>query len=451
MPVLVRHPAIALGMATAIALSLPAAGCGRGAPVAPRSGAPRTERHAEAATSGVAAAAPRATADTAPPPVWSADLAAIAAGSDRFALELHRALAADRGNVFFSPFSIHAALAMTAAGARGETLEQLRAALHLPEGDRLGDAGDLAAFYAAGDRPYELAVAGALWGQDGLAWEPAFVGLLADRFSAGFQEASFGDDPEGARERINVWVSEHTGARIPGLLGPGTITPLTRIVLTSAVYFKGRWAEQFDPARTTMEPFHRADGTDVVVPLMQRTGEERHFAGDGFQLLRLPYVGRDLEMLVLLPATADGLPALEARLTPEALAAWAGAAEEVEVRIHLPRFRIEATSGTSMNGPLRTLGVTDIFDPGACDLSGMTAAEKLVVSAVIHQAFVDVNEEGTEAAAATAVIANLPGPPPPRPVEFRADRPFVFLIRDAVHGTILFMGRLAEPAVATRP
>ncbi len=434
-------------LAVAIVLSS-LGGCGRPArpPAAatpPVAEPPRDDATAVVATPVTIAPAVR------PPVAWTEAVGEVASGADRFALELHRTLAQAAGDLVVSPFSMHAALAMTACGARGESLGQLRAALHLPEGDRLGDAGDLATFYAAGDRPYELAVAGALWGQDGLAWEPAFVGLLADRFSAGFQEASFDDDPEGARERINAWVSEHTGARIPGLLGPGTITPLTRIVLTSAVYFKGRWAEQFDPARTTMEPFHRADGTDVVVPLMQRQGEERHFAGDGFQLLRLPYLGRDLEMLVLLPATADGLPALEARLTPEALAAWAGAAEEVEVRIHLPRFRIQAASGTSMNDPLRTLGVTDIFNPGASDLSGMTAAEKLVVSAVIHQAFVDVNEEGTEAAAATAVIANLPGPPPPRPVEFRADRPFLFMIRDAVHGTILFMGRLTSGGVGT--
>ena len=384
-----------------------------------------------------------------PPVVWTEATGAVARGADHFALKLHRRLTDGAGDLVFSPFSIHAALAMTACGARGESLAQLRAALHLPEGDRLGDAGDLAAFYAAGDRPYELAVASALWGQDGVEWDPAFVTLLADRFSAGFQEAAFSEDPEAARARINAWVSGHTGDRIPGLLPPGTLSPLTRLVLANAVYFKGRWADQFDPARTTMEPFHRADGTDVVVPLMERKGRERHFAGDGFQLLRLPYLGRDLEMLVLLPAAADGLPALEARLTPETLAEWTGAAEGVEVRIRLPRFRIEATSGTRMNGPLRALGITDIFDPGACDLSGMTAAERLVVSAVIHQAFVEVNEEGTEAAAATAVISNTPSPPPPKPVEFRADRPFLFMIRDAVHGTILFMGRLTSGGVGT--
>lgn len=385
-------------------------------------------------------AAPRGAAG--PPVAWSEETARVADGADRYALDHYRLLADGAGDLVFSPFSIHAALAMTACGARGETLAQLRSALHLPEGDRLADAGDLARFYGSGERPYDLAVASALWGQEGVAWQPDFVALLADRFSAGFQEADFTADPDGSRQRVNAWVSERTANRIPALLAAGTILPTTRIVLANAIYFKGRWAGQFDPALTTMEPFHRADAPDVTVPLMHRKGRERHLAGDGFQLLILPYVGRDLEMVVLLPSTPDGLPALEARLEPEALAEWTRTAEPVEVDIRLPRFRIERPSGTSMNGSLAALGIRDLFDLGACDLSGMTAAEKLVVAAVIHQAFVEVNEEGTEAAAATAVIGNAPAPPPPRPVEFRADRPFLFIIRDAAHGTILFMGRL---------
>lgn len=379
-----------------------------------------------------------------PPVAWSEGMARVADGADRYALEQYRLLADGAGDLVFSPFSIHAALAMTACGARGATLAQVRSALHLPDDDRLGDAGDLVRYYGSGDRPYDLAVASALWGQEGVAWQPDFLALLADRFSAGFREADFANDPDGGRQSVNAWVSERTSNRIPSLLAPGTITPLTRIVLANAIFFKGRWAGEFDPARTTMEPFHRADSRVVTVPLMHRKGRERHLAGEGFQLLTLPYIGGDLEMAILLPSSADGLPALETRLTPEALGEWTRTAEPVEVDIRLPRFRIEATSGTNMNGTLRTLGITDIFDPGACDLSGMTTTEKLVVSAVIHQAFVEVNEEGTEAAAATAVVGNAPGPPPPKPVEFRADRPFLFMIRDAAHGTILFMGRLAS-------
>jgi len=382
------------------------------------------------------------------PVTWSEGTQAVADGAGRFAIAHYLRLADGADDLVFSPFSIHAALAMTACGARGATLEQLRSALHLPEADRLGDVGDLARFYASGARASELAVAGALWGQSGLAWQPDFLALLARRFSAGFQEAAFAADPDGARERVNAWVADHTRSRIPALLAPGTIDPTTRIVLASAVSFKGRWAEQFDPARTTPEPFHRADGTSVTLPLMRRKGRERHLAGDGFQLLVLPYLGRDLEMVVVLPAAPDGLAALEARLSPEALAEWTGRAEPVEVEIFLPRFRIERKAGTMMNASLGALGIRDLFDRDACDLSGMTAAEKLVVSAVVHQAFVEVNEEGTEAAAATAVIGNAPSPPPPKPLEFRADRPFLFLIRDAAHGTILFMGRLATGGTA---
>jgi len=394
---------------------------------------PRTQR-ATGAPVTVAAATPVA---------WTAELDAIAAGCNTFARELLRPLGADGGDTFFSPFSVHAALAMTAVGARGDSFAQLAAALHLPDRTALPAAGAFVRFHDQGDRPYELAVANALWGQEGLAWEDAFASALAADFGAGFQTADFAGDPDGERRRINGWVGERTRDRIPELIVAGQVTELTRLVLTNAIFFKGRWATPFEPALTTEQPFHRADGTTVPVPLMHRRGQERHFAGDGFQVLALPYAGGGIECVVILPRAADGLRAVEERFTPTALAAWLDAAEPVKVAIWLPRFRLERRY--DLVGALATLGVRDLFIQDKADLSGMTA-ERLAVGRVVHQAFVEVNEEGTEAAAATAVIANAPGPPPPRPVEFRADRPFLFLIRDRVHGVILFIGRSTGPA-----
>lgn len=416
-----------------------AIGCGRTEPVVPRTA------EAGAGSGRVAAKV----ADDVPParpvapPPWSPEMQGVADGVNQFALDLHRLRATSGGNAFCSPFSLHAALAMTAVGARGTTLDELRGPLRLPEADGLVAAGDLARHYGAGSPGCELSVASALWGQDGVAWKHDFLATLDERFNAGFRTADFAADPERERQRINADVAEVTHGLIGSLVPPGTLTPLTRLCLTNAIYFKGSWLTTFDAEATSPQPFHRPDGSAEPVLLMHRTGTEAHFAGDGFQLLALPYVGGELEMVVLLPATADGLDALEARLDAAMLAEWRAAAGRVEVSIWLPRFRLRDSFNAVAT--LRTLGVAALFDTDRADLSGMTEAERLAVGAVIHEAFVDVNEEGTEAAAATAVIANLPSPPPPRRVEFRADRPFLFLIRDARHGTILFLGRCVAP------
>lgn len=429
-----RHPAL-----PALALSCAAlvfAGC---AETSPRPAAGKS-----------AASVPRTAARTTaePPPAapveWTAALGATADGLGRFAFGFHRQRSGEAGNLFFSPLSIHAALAMTAAGARGETLDQLRRVLALPEEDGPGAAGDLARFTAANRGPVALDIASALWGQAGIAWKRDFVSVLDERFGAGFRQADFSGDPEGERGRINAWVARETGDRITSLVPAGTIFPLTRLVVASAIAFKGSWREEFDPAMTTEQPFHRADGVTSRAMLMRREGIERLHQGEGFQLLRLPYEGGGLEMVVVLPAANDGIAALESAITAEDFARWVDAAEETEVEIHLPRFRIDRWFEASAT--LTALGVTDLFTAGRADLGGMTDAERIAISKVFHQAFVEVDEKGTVAAAATAVVANAPAPPPPRPVVFRADRPFLFVIRDSVRGTVLFLGRLSDPA-----
>ena len=418
-------------------------GCGRPAtPVPPRADVAATAAATNTATTSVPR--PTGTALSPPVPAWSDAMAPVAAGSNRFAIDLYHQLRTDQENLFFSPFSILSALSMTATGARGATLEQLVEVLHLPaDAEARLAAGDLGRFYAAADRPFTLATATALWGQSGLAWDEGFRTALAERFGASFEEADFNGRPEGERQRINAWVAARTEGRIGTLLPAGAVSELTRLCLASAIYFKGNWAEQFDVAATSPQPFHRADSTVAEVSLMHRRSRYDHAQLDGFQLLAIPYRGHDLEMVVVLPAAPDGLSAVEDRLTAEAILAWRREAERVEVDLRLPRFRLD--DGFEPVRHLKELGLSDLFLPGTADLTGMTTTERLSVSRVLHKALVVVDEEGTEAAAATAVIANAPGPPPPKPVEFRADRPFLFLIRDARHDTILFLGRFTGP------
>lgn len=420
-------------------LGLLVAGCGRPVPTPPRSDVAAS---ATTATAGV----PRPTIDalSRPIPAWSEAMETAAGASNRFAVDLYRRLRRPGENLFFSPSSIHGALAMTATGARGATLGQLVEVLALPDDPSARLAvGDLGRFFSATDRPSTLAIANALWGQAGLAWEADFRTALGERFGAGFEEADFAHRADEERGRINAWVAERTASRIQDLLPAGSVSELTRLCLVSAIYFKGEWEAKFDVAATSPQPFTLEGGGTVEVPLMHRRGRYDHAQLDGCQLLAMPYHGRDLEMVVILPATPDRLGEVEEGLSADSLRDWRAAAEPVEVDLWLPRFRLD--DGFDPAAALEGLGLVDLFRPGVADLTGMTTAERLSVSRILHKAFVIVDEEGTEAAAATAVIANAPSPPPPKPVEFRADRPFLFLIRDAAHGTILFLGTLANP------
>ena len=402
---------------------------------------------ADAATGGTGGIPGRQGERTVPPFPWSHPIQVVADGSNRFAIELHRKLAPGNDNLVFSPFSVHTALAMAATGAEGRTLEQMEKVLHLPNRDSLPASGDMTRFYGTGSRPYELAVSNGLWGQRGFAWNRAFVALLDDRFAAGFHEADFAAKPETERLRINAWVAERTRERIGEIIPAGGVSENTKLVLANAVFFKGSWALEFDPERTKTEDFHRADGSDTDVPMMVQRSDFDYAEQDDFQLLAMPYRGGDLEMVVLLPRKPDGLPALEDRLTAETFLEWRHAARSWEVHVHLPRFRIE--HGFKAIPHLASLGMTDAFDTSA-DFSGMIEEHarepRLRVEEVIHQAFIEVNEEGTEAAAATVVTMGPVSASTQREFkEFRADRPFLFLIRDARHDTILFLGRLTRP------
>jgi serpin B len=385
--------------------------------------------------------------DPGPPPVeWSADMQAIADGNNLFALDLYGRLRdSEKGNIFFSPYSIHAALGMTATGAKGQTRDEMVNVLHLPADQaKVLASGDLGRFYAHPRRDFELSVANALWGQKNFPWRSEWMAMQNARFGAAFNEADFAANHEAERQRINRWVEEQTRDRIKNLLQPQDIDDRTRMVLANAIYFKGKWSEKFMESMTRDEPFRLADGGTVSAPMMHRRSNYGYADADGVQVLEMPYQGGELSMVIVLPREANGLPAVEARLTNE-FAGWLGKLVRPEVVVSLPRFKMEQRF--LPNAQLMALGIRTAFDPDNADFSGMADDPALCISKVVHQSFVEVNEEGTEAAAATAVVMEQPvsAQVRPKPKIFRADHPFLLLIRDTKHGTILFMGRVMNP------
>jgi serpin B len=384
-----------------------------------------------------------------PENVSAADQAEATRGNNAFAVDLYGHLREHKGNLFFSPESISTAFAMADGGARGKTAAEMAQVFHftLPP-DRLHPAmGALLAGMNAPHPGYELRVADALWAQQDARFLPSYLSLMQRDYGADFHRADFKTQPEAVRGTINRWVEQQTNNRIQNLIGPGVLTPMTRLVLTNAIYFKGTWESPFEKAATQDGEFHLFGSETASVPLMHRTGAYRYFDGGTFQELEIPYEGDDLSMVVLLPKQADGLPSLEQRLTPAAVNDLIGKLAPVsKVVLTFPRFTM--TQQFELSGTLSAMGMPRAFTPAA-DFSGMTGTPQLSISAAIHKAFIDVNEEGTEAAAATSIgmIATAmrrPAPEPP-PIVFRADHPFVFMIRNTKTRAILFMGRVEDP------
>ena len=369
----------------------------------------------------------------------------LAAGNTAFAVDLYHQLRGAEGNLFFSPYSISTALAMTYAGARGDTEAQMAQALHFAlSQEELHPAfaaleGHLAQIQAKGD--IALHVANALWPQVGYAFLAAFLDLCQRCYGVTITPVDYATDPEAARQQINAWVEEKTRDKIKELLKPPHVPPLTTLILVNAIYFKGNWASQFDPEDTEDGPFDRLVGDAVGAPMMRQKARFGYRETDDLQVLELPYVGGDLSMLVLLPRERDGLPALEAALTVENLALWTQRLHATEVQVLLPRFKLSGEF--DLGETLKAMGMVDAFD--AADFSGMTGQRDLFISAVVHKAFVDVNEEGTEAAAATAVVMGRGFSFTP---VFEADHPFLFLLRENSTGSILFLGRVMDPTAA---
>ncbi len=367
-------------------------------------------------------------------------------GNNVFALDLYSELSSSDGNIFFSPYSISTALAMTYVGARGNTASQMRDTLNfsLPT-DKLPEAFaefEKSLHNSQREGGYELSVANSIWGQSGYTFLDEFLSTLDNSFNAPLRIVDFQQEAEKVRQQINTWAADKTNDRIQNLIGPGALTPLTRLVLCNAIYFKGDWAKQFDEDNTEVKPFMTAEGQEVEAPLMNQKIECLYGETDDLQLLQLPYVGNDISMLVILPKERGALDKIEAELDYDRLASVTKYMHRREVDIFLPRFKLE--SEFALGATLAGMGMPDAFG-GAADFSGMDGTKSLLISAVIHKAFVEVNEEGTEAAAATAVVMRLTSMPQV-PLTFRADHPFIFMIRDNDSGAILFMGRISDPS-----
>jgi serine protease inhibitor len=370
----------------------------------------------------------------------------VVRGNTEFALDLYQRLRTEEGNLFLSPYSISTVLAMTYAGARGSTETQMAQTLHFTlDQKRLHPAfasleEGLKTVQEKGHILFK--VANALWPQVGYPLLEEFLALTEEHYGVLTAPVDYGDS-EAARRKINAWVEGRTQEKIRELIPQGILNALTRLVLTNAVYFKGKWASQFEKGSTRDAPFWIAPRRSVKVPMMTQEHTFRYGDSDSLQTLELPYVGDDLSMIVLLPKKVDGLVELETALTVENLEKWMGGLGKTRVRVFLPRFKV--SRGFGLNDTLASMGMVDAFDDSKANFSGMDGNENwLYIAAVLHKAFVDVNEEGTEAAAATAAAMAARGIPPPAPV-FRADRPFVFLIRAGRTGSILFLGRVVNP------
>jgi serpin B len=380
-----------------------------------------------------------------------ASLEGVVQGNSAFALALYQKLRVSDGNLFYSPFSISTALAMTYAGARTDTQTQMANAMHFSANqDQLHSAfallrQKLEASVAGGQ--IQLNVANSLWPGKGYRLLKAFLSLAQKSYEVKITPVDFNEE-EAARNTINDWVEERTQHRIKDLIAPDVLDAATRLVLVNAIYFKGDWAFPFDGSLTTQAPFFLADpGGTVQMPMMRRMHSFRYAEDEGLQMLELPYAGQELSMLVLLPREIKGLTGLEGSLDNENLAKWIGSLAATEVEVSLPRF--ELAFPFRLDEALKSMGMKDAFSSQA-DFSGMDGSRELYLGAVLHKAFVAVNEQGTEAAAATAAIMTQKAVSISANI-FRADHPFIFLIREKLTGSILFIGRVANPIQAVLP
>lgn len=383
------------------------------------------------------------------------ELAALVAGNTNFAFDLFRVVADDRANTMLSPYSIAAALTMTYGGAGGDTAAEMASVLKIAaDAERihtLRNELDLRVTTPDGavvpddDRePFAINVANSLWGQEGYPFLADFLVLLAENYDAGMNLVDFTAEAERARVEINEWVAQQTQDRITDLIPEGVITELTRLVLVNAIWFKASWAEQFDPANTSDAIFTRLDGEAGTVPFMRGGGLMPYLAADGYQYLEIPYAG-DAAMVIVMPDEGR-FDEIVAELDAEFVAGAVAEAPLRDVSLAMPKF--EFKSEFSLQSALIDMGIAEAFRPpgdgSGADFTGITERRELFIQDVIHQAFIAVDETGTEAAAATAVIIGLTAVADP-PIPVTIDRPFVFMIEHSSTGEILFMGQVTNP------
>jgi serpin B len=367
-----------------------------------------------------------------------------AEASNQFGFSLFKISSKAQGNLFFSPLSIEAALAMTAAGAQEQTLKQMLTTLNLGPNSHANFKIILGQLN--GNRDFQLFVANRIWAQTGAPYFPSFLKLLSDNYGATLIPLDFEKQTEPSREKINRWVEQQTNDKIKDLLKPGTITKKTDLVLTNAIYFKGSWTEAFKKELTKEEEFQIDSTRKKTIPFMNRSARLRYFENEELQYLQLPYKGHDLVMEIILPRTGIQYAAVEQKLTSKAIAEYTQQAETQEVEVSLPKFKAE--SEFELGSTLSEMGMPLVFDKSKANFRGMRklkSDENIYISKVIHKAFVDVNEEGTEAAAATAVVIAMTESMAAAPKIFKANHPFIFFIRHLKSGAILFMGRYSQP------
>ncbi len=374
----------------------------------------------------------------------------VPAANNQFALDYYKKIRGGNSNIVFSPFSVSSALAMTYEGARGATADEMRWVMYYPadaNAMRNGYSTLLGKLNTASDN-YKLSVANALWLQNDYHVQQEYKDVVQQSYKGNATNLDFKTDAESSRQTINTWVENNTSGKIKDLIAQGTITTDTRLILTNAVYFKGSWTSPFDTHGTSDQEFRTGGGGTVTTSMMQQTDNEFDYMENStLQMLKMPYEGDALSMLILLPKK-DDLAKLEGALTSKNLADWMRSLQQQKVDVYVPKFKFEEEY--DMSKDLVAMGMHTAFDAQAADLSGVTGTKdpmaNLYISDVVHKAMIEVNEKGTEAAAATYVIeavgamVNMTAPS-----EFRADHPFVFIIQDDATGTILFIGRVSDP------
>ena len=371
----------------------------------------------------------------------------IARDNTLFTLDLYNQLKMTDGNLFFSPFSIFTALAMTWAGARENTAVQMAETLHFTEKPAQFHRaiGDLISQLNAVQKEtdVELSIANAIWAQKGYQFLDEFFRIVQQSYQADLKQVDFSSAAESARQAINAWVEQQTNEKIKDLLPPKVLNALTRLVLVNAIYFKGFWDNQFKSRDTREMEFWLLTEVAVKVPMMHQEHQFGYWENDWLQIIEMPYKEESLSLIVLLPKEKTGITDLEQKLNFENMMAWQSRLRKRKVIVFFPKFKIE--SQFSLGQTLALMGMPDAFDPELADFSAMVGQKELYISAVIHKAFLEVNEEGSEAAAATGVVVGVTSIAPSPPI-FKADHPFVFFIRDNKSQSILFLGRVLNPA-----
>jgi serpin B len=386
------------------------------------------------------------------PVASEADLAAVVDGNNTFAFDTYQQIKGDE-NLFFSPYSISLALAMTYAGARGDTAQQMASTLHYtlpqeqlhPALNSLDIALSQRGQGAKGkdEKGFRLNIVNAIWGQKDYTFLQEFLDTLAENYGAGIREIDFINAPGPSRIIINRWVSDQTEGRIKDLIPQGAIDAMTRLVLTNAIYFNAAWQYAFLKNATFDDVFYLLNGGEVTVPMMHQTESFRYAEGNDYQAVELPYDGRELSMVILLPQTGQ-FKSFEGGLNSNKVDGIIGNLANKKIALTMPKY--EFSSDFSLKKTLGAMGMPVAFT-GNADLSGMDGKHDLFISDVIHKAFVSVDESGTEAAAATAVIiAATSAPAQEKIINVTIDRPFIFLIRDIQTGAILFLGQVMNPA-----